>query len=199
MKAFLSAFLLAAMAMGFALTSSAAEGAGPADNEEHDPSGEKVAAGVPAAAEPRGGAPMVEFAEGRLSVDVRDQAFGDVVAAISNAAGFEVELSNDVFQKRLTTRFKNTELKRGLQRLLSLMEQKNYFIGYNPRRLDQEARGLRRPLHRHADRTRHPGPVTARPGIAPAGIAEARANKSRTASAATRRDREARAGRKGRG
>lgn len=74
----------------------------------------------------------VKVAGGRLSVDIRDEAFGEVMNAIANAAGFDVDISSDVFNNKLTTRFKDTELQRGLLRLLSLVEQNNYFISYKP-------------------------------------------------------------------
>jgi hypothetical protein len=74
----------------------------------------------------------VTLEDGLLSVNAKDQTFGAVIAAIANAAGFDVALSNDVFEAKLSTRFTNTDLERGILRLLSLIDQRNYSIDYGP-------------------------------------------------------------------
>ncbi len=72
----------------------------------------------------------IKVHEDRLSVDVKDTAFGDVMAVIANAAGFDVDMSNNVYEMKLSTKFRDTEIQRGIRRLISLINQKNYFIHY---------------------------------------------------------------------
>jgi hypothetical protein len=72
----------------------------------------------------------IKVREDRLSVNVKDTAFGDVMAVIANAAGFDVDLSNDVYEMKLSTKFRDTEIQRGIRRLILLINQKNYFVHY---------------------------------------------------------------------
>jgi hypothetical protein len=74
----------------------------------------------------------VAVKDGLLSVSILDQTFGDVIASVANAAVFDVDLSNDVFEMRLSTRFNKVELERGILRLLHLIDQRNYSIDYKP-------------------------------------------------------------------
>jgi hypothetical protein len=105
------------------------EAEGAADTDEQAPAPEEKAT-KPVPEMPEG--LHVSIQDGRLSVNVKDQAFGDVIAAIANAADFDVDLSNDVFDMKLSTRFKNAGLERGIMRLLSLIDQRNYSIDYGP-------------------------------------------------------------------
>jgi hypothetical protein len=68
----------------------------------------------------------------RLSVNAKDQIFGNVIALVANSAEFDVDLTNDVFDMKLSTRFMDAMLQRGILRLISLIDQKNYFISYRP-------------------------------------------------------------------
>jgi hypothetical protein len=68
----------------------------------------------------------------RLSVNAKDQIFGDVIALVANSVGFDVDLTNDVFNMKLSTRFMDAMLQKGILRLISLIDQKNYFISYRP-------------------------------------------------------------------
>jgi|GEM_PF-2562737 len=74
----------------------------------------------------------VKVGGGLLSVNAKDQQFGLIIGAIANAAGFEVDLSNDVYAMTLSTRFENSNIKRGILRLLSLIGQRNYTMDYAP-------------------------------------------------------------------
>lgn len=66
-----------------------------------------------------------------LSVELENAKFGMVMAEIANRAGFELYMSGDVYEKRLTTRFQELDLYRGIIRLLGLIRQKTYFVYYN--------------------------------------------------------------------
>ncbi len=84
---------------------------------------------APAAQE--GGVVEVRANRGFLSVNAQDASFGDVIAAVSDAVGFEADISDEVYHKRITTKFKDVELHRAIQRLLSRISQKNFSIYYD--------------------------------------------------------------------
>ena len=67
---------------------------------------------------------------GMLSVDVSYMAFGRLMEEIGRQAGFEVHIGPEVAQKELTTSFRDMELIKGIQRLFTLISQRNYFIHY---------------------------------------------------------------------
>jgi|Deesub1362A_J573_1020465.scaffolds.fasta_scaffold00013_134 hypothetical protein len=67
----------------------------------------------------------------RLSVELENVAFGRVLTEIAMKAGFQVDISSDVYEKKLSTRFKDMDIQRGIRRLLSLINEKNYFIYYD--------------------------------------------------------------------
>jgi hypothetical protein len=83
-------------------------------------------------AEAQKGEKKVRVLNNRLSVDLMDAEFGNVMKEIGDKAGFEVKISAAISNKTLSTSFTNMELQRGITRLLTLMGQKNYFIYYNP-------------------------------------------------------------------
>jgi len=91
-------------------------------------SGARKKAAAPPAEVPKG--PDIKVRKDRLSVNVKDTAFGDVMAVIASAAGFDVDLSNDVYEMKLSTKFRDAEIQRGIRRLISLIDQKNYLIHY---------------------------------------------------------------------
>ena len=83
-------------------------------------------------AEAQKGEKTVKVLNNRLSVDLMDAEFGNVMKEIGDMAGFEVKISAAISNKTLSTSFTNMELQRGINRLLTLIGQKNYFIYYNP-------------------------------------------------------------------
>lgn len=74
----------------------------------------------------------IKVLNNRLSVDLRDAEFGGVMKEIGDMAGFEVKISTAISNKTLSTSFSNMEMQRGINRLLTLISQKNYFIYYAP-------------------------------------------------------------------
>lgn len=75
----------------------------------------------------------VELKDDLLSIDLMDAEFGSVMKAISARAGIKLDMSGPLQQKRLTTKFSNIELERGIIRLMTLMKEKNYTMRYDPR------------------------------------------------------------------
>ena len=73
----------------------------------------------------------IEFSGGRLSVELVDAGFGDVMKEIAAQSGIKVEISGGVSGKKLTTSFKGLDLERGIARLLSLVQEKNYLVRYD--------------------------------------------------------------------
>lgn len=65
-----------------------------------------------------------------LSVDAQEAAFGDIMAEVAGKVGFELVISPDIAEKKLTTSFSDVEVQRGIQRLLALINHKNYFMHY---------------------------------------------------------------------
>jgi hypothetical protein len=74
---------------------------------------------------------QVRVHEKRLSVELEEAAFGEVMHDIAEKAGFELELIGAISRMKLTTRFSDLELQRGIQRLFTLINQRNYFIHYD--------------------------------------------------------------------
>jgi len=73
----------------------------------------------------------VEVKKGRLSVELVDAGFGEVMQAISEKAGIKTEIVGGVYAKTVTTSFSDLDLERGIARLLSLVKEKNYMIRYD--------------------------------------------------------------------
>lgn len=73
----------------------------------------------------------VEVKNGRLSVELVDAGFGEVMQAISEKSGIKMEIAGGVYVKTVTTSFIDLDLERGIARLLSLVKEKNYMIRYD--------------------------------------------------------------------
>ncbi len=83
-------------------------------------------------AQEEGGAYVLELKDGLLSAELRDAEFGRVLEDIANRAGFQTDISPDVYGKKLSTTFESLELRRALTRMLALIDEKNYTIYYKP-------------------------------------------------------------------
>ena len=83
-------------------------------------------------AEAQKAAKNVKVLNNRLSVDLKDAEFGGVMQEIADMAGFEVRISAAISNKTLSTSFRDIDLQRGINRLLTLISQKNFFIYYGP-------------------------------------------------------------------
>jgi hypothetical protein len=73
----------------------------------------------------------VEIRDNRLSVELADAEFGAVMNTIAQMGGFKVEVASEVFGRKLTTKFSNLELERGILRLLALTRDRNYLMRYD--------------------------------------------------------------------
>lgn len=72
----------------------------------------------------------VEYAGGLINMDVKDEAFGDVLKNIGSQAGFDIMLAKEVSEKKISTSFSGVGLERAITRLFSLIREKNYKISY---------------------------------------------------------------------
>ncbi|MFC1769945.1 hypothetical protein ACFLZI_02670 [Nitrospirota bacterium] len=75
--------------------------------------------------------PFIRALSGRVSVVVINAPFGEVIKEVADQAGFEALVSKDIASKELTTSFRDMDLERGIQRLLTLINHRNYFIFYD--------------------------------------------------------------------
>ena len=66
-----------------------------------------------------------------LSVELLDADFGTVINSIAEKSGFKVEMTGDVSARKITTKFNDVEIERGVLRLLTLIKEKNYMAHYN--------------------------------------------------------------------
>lgn len=66
-----------------------------------------------------------------LSVELLDADFGTVINSIAEKSGFKVEMTADVAARKITTKFNEVEIERGVLRLLTLIKEKNYMSHYN--------------------------------------------------------------------
>ncbi len=73
----------------------------------------------------------VEFKNNRLSADLVNAAFGDIIQEISRKAAFSIEGYSSIYTKTITTRFNDLEIDRVIIRLFSLVKEKNYLINYD--------------------------------------------------------------------
>lgn len=64
-------------------------------------------------------------------MELVDAGFGDVMQVISEKSGIEVEITGAVYSRTMTTSFSGLDLERGIARLLSLVQEKNYVIRYD--------------------------------------------------------------------
>ena len=72
----------------------------------------------------------VRVRSGMLTVKLEGAAFGQTLEEIGRQAGFEVAVSPEIASKQLSTTFRDMELQKGIQRLLSLISHRNFFIYY---------------------------------------------------------------------
>ena len=74
----------------------------------------------------------VAVTNGRLTVELVNVDFGTAIREVGGKAGFVVEGSGEVFSRKLDTKFADIEIERGVTRLLSLVNEKNYMVYYSP-------------------------------------------------------------------
>jgi len=72
----------------------------------------------------------IDVKNGHLSVELANTAFGTAIRAVAEKAGFRVEGSGEVFNRKVNTKFTNIEIERGVTRLLSLVNESNYMLHY---------------------------------------------------------------------
>ncbi|MCK4911211.1 MAG: hypothetical protein KAR83_06200 [Thermodesulfovibrionales bacterium] len=72
----------------------------------------------------------VRVRSGMLSVKLESASFGLTLEEIGRQAGFEAIITPEVASKELSTTFRDMELQKGIQRLLSLISHRNFFIYY---------------------------------------------------------------------
>ncbi len=72
----------------------------------------------------------VRVRSGMLSVKLEGALFGPTLQEIGRQAGFEAVITPEIAQKELSTTFRDMDLQKGLQRLLSLISHRNFFIYY---------------------------------------------------------------------
>ena len=72
----------------------------------------------------------VRVRSGMLSVKLESALFGPTLQEIGRQAGFEAVITPEIAQKELSTTFRDMDLQKGLQRLLSLISHRNFFIYY---------------------------------------------------------------------
>lgn len=70
--------------------------------------------------------------DGRLSVELSNVTFGDIIQEIAKKTGTQIIGYSDTFSKQLTTKFDDLEIDRGFIRLFSLVKESNYLINYGP-------------------------------------------------------------------
>jgi hypothetical protein len=73
----------------------------------------------------------IEIKEGLLSVKLVDAGFGEVMNEIAEKSGIKVEITGGAYSRTVTTSFNGLDLERGISRLLSLLQEKNYMIRYD--------------------------------------------------------------------
>ncbi len=73
----------------------------------------------------------IALKDDRLSVDLVNVTFGDIIQEIAQKAAFSIEGYSSVFSKTITTKFNDLEIDRGIIRLFSLVKEKNYLINYD--------------------------------------------------------------------
>jgi hypothetical protein len=73
----------------------------------------------------------IEVKENLLNVEIENADFGSVIRSIADRAKFRIEGSAGSFARKLTTKFSDVEIERGISRLFSLAKESNYFIHYH--------------------------------------------------------------------
>ena len=64
-------------------------------------------------------------------MELVDANMGETIQAIARKAGFTVEGDSSTLSKKLTTRFNDFDIDRGIMRLFSLAKETNYLISYD--------------------------------------------------------------------
>jgi hypothetical protein len=88
---------------------------------------------APAAEEPEPPKPAssITVEDGKLSVDLVDADLGNVMNEIGSKMHFEVIIRGSIYGKRISTKFAGLDVERGIERLLSLVQEHNYLIHYD--------------------------------------------------------------------
>jgi hypothetical protein len=66
-----------------------------------------------------------------MNVEIENADFGSVLRSVAERAKFRIEGSAGSFGRKLTTKFSDVEIERGISRLFSLAKESNYFIHYH--------------------------------------------------------------------
>ncbi len=74
---------------------------------------------------------IVDLKDNLLSVDLVNADFRGIMDLIERKAGTKIRIDGDVSGGRLTTRFYNLELDRGISRLLAQIRENNFIIHFN--------------------------------------------------------------------
>ena len=74
---------------------------------------------------------FINIQNNNLSVELVDAEFGAVLQSIAQKSGFRVVIGGNAFNKKVSTKFDDMELERGLMRLFNLIREKNYAIKYD--------------------------------------------------------------------
>lgn len=74
---------------------------------------------------------QVSVQNNRLSVKLVDAQFGSVIDRVAKQSGFAAVISSNASQKKISTKFQDIELEKGIVRLLKLVREKNYLIHYD--------------------------------------------------------------------
>ena len=69
--------------------------------------------------------------DNHLSVEFVDVNFGEIMRSISQKAKFMFEGSSPAFNKKVTTKFTDLDMDKGIVRLFSMVSESNYLISYN--------------------------------------------------------------------
>ncbi|RPI35791.1 MAG: hypothetical protein EHM54_07320 [Nitrospiraceae bacterium] len=74
---------------------------------------------------------VIKIENDRLSVELVNANFGEVLQSIAQKAGFTIAGYSDTFSTKVTTKFNDIEIDRGFARLFSLAKESNYLISYD--------------------------------------------------------------------
>lgn len=74
---------------------------------------------------------LVTVQNDRLSVNFVDTEFEEIVRTVSSNAGFTIQGSSTAFNKKVTTKFDDLDLEKGIKRLFTLVNESNYRIDYD--------------------------------------------------------------------
>jgi len=74
---------------------------------------------------------IIKIENNRLSVELANANFGEVIQSIAQKAGFSIAGYSDTFSTKVTTKFNDLEIDSGFARLFSLVKESNYLISYD--------------------------------------------------------------------